>query len=121
MALLPVFAFGCLDRVRLLALPGAASAPRRVTRPGHPDGLSFCPPSSTIARTGTHGSPARAVRHRLVDMIGVTIIPLLPFYAEEFGASATVLGVIISAFSLAQTLPWRRCSGACPTGTGGDR
>ncbi|HUF31519.1 MAG TPA: MFS transporter [Gemmatimonadaceae bacterium] len=40
-----------------------------------------------------------------VDMVGVTmIIPLLPFYAEEFGASATVVGVIISAFSLAQLI-----------------
>ena len=40
-----------------------------------------------------------------VDMIGLTmIIPLLPFYAERFGASATTVGVIISAFSVAQLL-----------------
>lgn len=40
-----------------------------------------------------------------VDMIGVTmIIPLLPFYAERYGASATMVGVIISAFSVAQLL-----------------
>lgn len=40
-----------------------------------------------------------------VDMIGLTmIIPLLPFYAERYGASATMVGIIISAFSVAQLL-----------------
>src|SRR5438105_13936153 len=38
-----------------------------------------------------------------VDMVGLTmIIPLLPFYATELGASATVVGLLVSAFSLAQ-------------------
>ncbi len=38
-----------------------------------------------------------------VDMIGLAmLVPLLPFYATEFGASATVVGLLISAFSLAQ-------------------
>lgn len=38
-----------------------------------------------------------------VDMVGLTmILPLLPFYATEFGASATLVGVLISAFSVAQ-------------------
>lgn len=38
-----------------------------------------------------------------VDMVGLTMImPLLPFYATEFGASATLVGVLISAFSVAQ-------------------
>lgn len=38
-----------------------------------------------------------------VDMVGLAmIVPLLPFYAAEFGASATVVGLLISAFSLAQ-------------------
>jgi MFS family permease len=38
-----------------------------------------------------------------VDMVGLTmIVPLLPFYATEFGASATLVGVLISAFSVAQ-------------------
>ncbi len=38
-----------------------------------------------------------------VDMVGLTmIIPLLPFYATELGASATVVGVLVSAFSVAQ-------------------
>ncbi len=38
-----------------------------------------------------------------VDMVGLTmIIPLLPFYATELGASATVVGLLVSAFSMAQ-------------------
>ena len=38
-----------------------------------------------------------------VDMVGLAmIVPLLPFYATEYGASATVVGLIISAFSVAQ-------------------
>ncbi|HSB55834.1 MAG TPA: MFS transporter, partial [Gemmatimonadales bacterium] len=38
-----------------------------------------------------------------VDMVGLAmIVPLLPYYATEFGASATVVGLLISAFSVAQ-------------------
>jgi multidrug resistance protein len=38
-----------------------------------------------------------------VDMIGLTmVVPLLPYYATQFGASATVVGILVSAFSLAQ-------------------
>jgi MFS family permease len=38
-----------------------------------------------------------------VDMVGLAmIVPLLPFYAKEYGASAGVIGVLISAFSVAQ-------------------
>ena len=38
-----------------------------------------------------------------VDMLGLAmIIPLLPFYATQMGASATVVGVLIAAFSIAQ-------------------
>jgi MFS family permease len=40
-----------------------------------------------------------------VDMVGIAmIVPLLPFYATEHGASAAVVGLLISAFSLAQLL-----------------
>jgi MFS family permease len=36
-------------------------------------------------------------------MVGLTIIvPLLPFYATDLGASATTVGVLVSAFSVAQ-------------------
>jgi multidrug resistance protein len=38
-----------------------------------------------------------------VDMVGVAmIVPLLPFYATDLGASATIVGMLVSAFSLAQ-------------------
>jgi multidrug resistance protein len=38
-----------------------------------------------------------------VDMVGLTmIIPLLPFYATELGASAVVVGLLVSAFAVAQ-------------------
>jgi len=38
-------------------------------------------------------------------MVGATLVlPLLPYYATEFGASALMVGVLISAFSLAQLL-----------------
>src|ERR1044072_1313461 len=38
-----------------------------------------------------------------VAMVGLTMImPLLPFYAKDLGASAAVVGFLISAFSVAQ-------------------
>jgi len=38
-----------------------------------------------------------------VDMVGLAmIVPLLPFYATEFGSSAAVVGLLVSAFSVAQ-------------------
>jgi multidrug resistance protein len=38
-----------------------------------------------------------------IDMIGLTmIVPILPFFARDAGASATSVGFLISAFSLAQ-------------------
>src|SRR2546428_3284406 len=38
-----------------------------------------------------------------VDMVGLAMIfPLLPYYATAFGANATVVGLLISAFALAQ-------------------
>jgi multidrug resistance protein len=49
-----------------------------------------------------------------VDMVGLTmILPLLPFYATNFGASATVVGFLIAAFSVAQLVVapvWGRVS-----------
>jgi MFS family permease len=41
----------------------------------------------------------------LVDILGLTIIlPLLPFYAESLGASATVVGLLISSYALCQLI-----------------
>jgi len=38
-----------------------------------------------------------------VDMVGfVIVLPLLPYYATAFGASALLVGVLISSFSVAQ-------------------
>ena len=38
-----------------------------------------------------------------VDVLGLTIIlPLLPFYAEHFGANPTVVGLLISAYAACQ-------------------
>jgi multidrug resistance protein len=50
----------------------------------------------------------------LVDMIGVVmIVPLLPFYAERFGASGMQIGLLIGSFSVAQLVSaplWGRLS-----------
>ncbi len=41
----------------------------------------------------------------LVDILGMTIIlPLLPFYAEHLGASATVVGLLVSSFAFCQLI-----------------
>src|SRR6187402_3474512 len=49
-----------------------------------------------------------------VDMVGFTmVLPLLPFYATRFGASASILGILVAAYSFAQfiTSPfWGRAS-----------
>ena len=38
-----------------------------------------------------------------VDMVGLAmIVPLLPYYATEFGAGAATVGLLVSAFSVAQ-------------------
>jgi multidrug resistance protein len=40
-----------------------------------------------------------------VDMVGLTmIVPLLPYYATAFGATASMVGLLISAFAVAQLL-----------------
>ena len=39
----------------------------------------------------------------LVDILGMTIIlPLLPFYAEEFGASPRQIGLLIATYAVCQ-------------------
>src|SRR5579871_3752772 len=41
----------------------------------------------------------------LVDILGLTIIlPLLPFYAERLGASAQVVGLLISTYAFCQLI-----------------
>src|SRR6266480_2994437 len=39
----------------------------------------------------------------MVDVLGLTILlPLLPFYAEHFGASPTVVGLLVSTYAICQ-------------------
>lgn len=49
-----------------------------------------------------------------VDMVGFAmVLPLLPFYATRFGASPTVIGFLVAAYSVAQLLSaplWGRMS-----------
>lgn len=49
-----------------------------------------------------------------IDMLGLLmILPLLPFYAKELGAGGTVVGLLVSSFSIAQLLSapvWGRFS-----------
>ena len=41
----------------------------------------------------------------VVDVLGLTImLPLLPFYAEHFGASPVVVGLLISSYALCQLI-----------------
>jgi multidrug resistance protein len=41
----------------------------------------------------------------LVDVLGLTIIlPLLPFYAESLGASASVVGLLVSTYAICQLI-----------------
>lgn len=61
-----------------------------------------------------------------VDMLGfLMVLPLLPFYATRLGADAVVVGLMVSAFAVAQlsTAPlWGRLSdriGRRPTILGG--
>ncbi|HMK12134.1 MAG TPA: MFS transporter, partial [Acidimicrobiales bacterium] len=49
-----------------------------------------------------------------LDLVGFGIVlPILPLYAERFGASATTIGILLSTFSIAQLLlapVWGRVS-----------
>ncbi|HTL06527.1 MAG TPA: MFS transporter, partial [Gemmatimonadales bacterium] len=58
-----------------------------------------------MTESGTRGKLLVLFVTAFVDMVGLTmILPLFPFYAKELGASATVIGLLIAAFSLAQLL-----------------
>ena len=40
-----------------------------------------------------------------VDVLGLTlVIPLLPFYAERYGASPSVVGLLVSAYAACQLI-----------------
>src|SRR5438552_3934671 len=41
----------------------------------------------------------------LVDVLGLTIIlPLLPFYAESFGATPAIVGMLVSTYAICQLI-----------------
>ena len=49
-----------------------------------------------------------------VDMVGLlAVVPLLPYYAIEFGANGLIIGLLVSSFSVAQLIAaplWGRVS-----------
>jgi len=53
----------------------------------------------------------------LIDLIGFGIVmPILPFYAQRFGASGLAYGVVLGVSrSCSSSRP--RCSASCPTGS----
>lgn len=66
-------------------------------------------PIETLPPTGAHPEHTRRLLvlfvTAFVDMIGLAmLVPILPFYAEAYGASALTIGVVISAFSVAQLI-----------------
>lgn len=61
--------------------------------------------SATDARPPTQASLAPIFLIVLVDVLGLTIVfPLLPLYAESFGASAFVAALLVPAYAVCQML-----------------
>jgi DHA1 family tetracycline resistance protein-like MFS transporter len=58
----------------------------------------------------------------MVDLIGFGIvIPLLPLYAQQFGASGLQVGLLMTIYSAAQLVAaplWGRLSRRCPRSRG---
>jgi MFS transporter, DHA1 family, tetracycline resistance protein len=56
-----------------------------------------------------------------IDLLGFgIIIPLLPFYAEHYGASALLVGLLSTSFSFAQFV-FAPSGGGSPIGMAGGR
>jgi len=73
------------------------------------------PPSLIVAKRDTDiGKLVVLMITAFIDMVGtLMIIPLLPFYAKNFGANGLVVGLLVSSFSVAQLLSapmWGRFS-----------
>jgi DHA1 family tetracycline resistance protein-like MFS transporter len=63
------------------------------------DGSSETAPEGGLSR----GSLPTLLGIVFVDMLGFAmIIPLIPFYAERFGASASVVGLLVASYAMAQ-------------------
>lgn len=76
--------------------------------------LPTAEPSAPPAPRGDLGRLYVLMATAFLDMVGaLMVIPLLPFYAQNLGASEFALGVLISSFSAAQLLSaplWGRVS-----------
>jgi multidrug resistance protein len=72
------------------------------------------PPPSPPSKPDTFGRLWVLMFTAFLDMVGaLMVIPLLPFYADELGASKLMVGVLVSSFSAAQLLSaplWGRVS-----------
>lgn len=79
---------------------GRAGAPRApMTQSGRPDADATPPGVPTISR----GALATVWFTLFLDLVGFgIIIPVLPYYAESFGATPKVVTLLSTAFSLAQ-------------------
>jgi MFS family permease len=67
-----------------------------------------------VARKRIPGALVALMITAFIDMVGLLmVLPLLPFYAQRLGGSGTVVGLLVSAFSVAQLLSaplWGRFS-----------
>src|SRR6185503_1257926 len=101
--------------------PRWARSPSRIRRPAYlysmPQSLSPNPASTergAQAKKTDVGKLTVLMITAFIDMVGVLmIIPLMPFYAKNFGANGLMVGLLVSAFSVAQLLSapiWGRFS-----------
>ncbi|MDB4951053.1 MAG: multidrug resistance protein [Gemmatimonadetes bacterium] len=109
--------------------PDPTVPPRGACRKGRPGALTparrrrYVPGAPAPPRgAAPHPSAGRSRLGKLivlmvtafVDMVGLLmVIPLIPFYAMKLGAGGIVVGILVSAFSLAQLLSaplWGRVS-----------
>jgi len=67
-----------------------------------------------VARKRIPGALVALMITAFIDMVGLLmVLPLLPFYAQRLGGSGTVVGLLVSAFSVAQLVSaplWGRFS-----------
>src|SRR6185436_14400344 len=58
---------------------------------------------STTASSGTNRNLLILFSVIVLDLIGFgVVVPILPFYAKQYGASATVLGILLTSYSAMQ-------------------
>ncbi len=91
-----------------------ASPPSSVPPPPATPGLHGSDESVSDSGKTAFGKLVVLMVTAFIDMLGLLmILPLLPFYAQKLGAGGFVVGVLVSAFSVAQLLSapmWGRFS-----------